>query len=98
MAIDYSRAKPASERLNHPLVQTALATANQFRQPGTPIITAADAGSTDANIAVSLGIPAVSIGAAISRMAHRLEENADASTIVPGIKSMIALAVALTNH
>lgn len=98
MAIDYSRAKPQIERLNHPLVQTAVATANHYRQPSTPVIVPADAGSTDANIAVSLGIPAVSIGAVISRMAHRLEENADASTIVPGIKSMIALAVSLTTH
>ncbi|MBY0503473.1 MAG: M20/M25/M40 family metallo-hydrolase [Bryobacteraceae bacterium] len=98
MAIDYSRAKPQSERLNHPLVQTALATANHFRPAGTPALTAADAGSTDANIAVSMGIPAVSIGAAITRMAHRLEENADASTIIPGIQSMLALAVALTSH
>jgi hypothetical protein len=31
-------------------------------------------------------------------MPHRLEENTDASSIVPGIKSFIALAVALSNH
>ena len=98
MAIDYSKARPQPERLNHPVVQTALATANHYRQPGTPAIAPADAGSTDANIAVSMGIPAVSIGAAVARMAHRLEENADASTIIPGIKSMIVLAVALTTH
>ena len=54
--------------------------------------------STDANIAVSMGIPAVSIGAAVTRMAHRVEENADASTMVPGIQSMLALTVALTSH
>lgn len=98
MAVDYSRAASHETRLNHPLVQTAAATANQFRKSGTAQIVPADAGSTDANIAVSMGIPAVSIGATVSRMAHRLEENADASSIVPGIKSMIALAVALTTH
>ena len=42
-----------------------------------------------------MGIPAVSIGAAVTRMAHREEENADASTMVPGIPSMLALTVAL---
>ncbi len=98
MAIDYSKAKPQPERLIHPVVQTALAAINHYRQAGTPAVVPADAGSTDANIAVSMGIPAVSIGAPIARMAHRLEENADASTIIPGIKAMLVLAVALTTH
>jgi hypothetical protein len=31
-------------------------------------------------------------------MPHRLEEHAEASTIVPGIKKLISLAVALTTH
>jgi acetylornithine deacetylase/succinyl-diaminopimelate desuccinylase-like protein len=79
-------------------VQTALATANHFRKAGTPVIVPADLGSTDANIAVSMGIPAVAIGAVVERMPHRLEESAEASSIVPGIKSLIALAVALTTH
>jgi tripeptide aminopeptidase len=98
MGIDYSKAAPQAARLNHPLVQTALATTNQFRKPGTPAIQPMDVGSTDANIAVSMGIPAVAVGAAAERMPHRLEENADAGSIVPGIKSLIALAVAATSH
>ncbi len=98
MGIDYSKARPRQERLNHPVVQTALATANYFRKPGTPAIVPADVGSTDANIAVSMGIPAVAVGACIERMPHRLEENADASSLVPGIKSLLALAVSLTSH
>jgi len=98
MGVDYSKARPPQERLEHPLVQTALATANHFRKPGTPAIVPADVGSTDANIAVSMGIPAVAVGARIGQLPHRLEENAEASSIVPGIKSLIALAVALTDH
>jgi acetylornithine deacetylase/succinyl-diaminopimelate desuccinylase-like protein len=98
MGIDYSKALPQKERLNHPLVQTALATSNYFRKPGTPEISAHDVGSTDANIAVSMGIPAVAVGATLEKMPHRLEENTEASSIVPGIKSLIALAVALTSH
>jgi tripeptide aminopeptidase len=98
MAVDYSRALPQKERLNHPLVRTAVATANHFRKPGTPEIAPADAGSTDANIAVSMGIPAVSVGATITHMPHRLEENAEAGSMVPGIKALLSLAVALTTH
>src|ERR1022692_74786 len=98
MGIDYSKARPKEERLNHPLVQTAVATSNYFRKPGTPAIKAQDAGSTDANIAVSMGIPAVAVGAVIENMLHRLEENAETSSMVPGIKSLIALAVATTTH
>ena len=98
MGIDYSKALPQKDRLRHPLVQTALAVSNYFRKPGTPEIVAQDVGSTDANIAVSMGIPAVAIGAVRERMPHRLEESAEASSIIPGIKSLIALAVALTSH
>jgi len=98
MGIDYSKARPKSERLNDPLVQTALATSNYFRKSGTPAIKPQDAGSTDANIAVSMGIPAVAVGAVVEFMPHRLEENAEASSMVPGIKSLIALAVATTTH
>jgi acetylornithine deacetylase/succinyl-diaminopimelate desuccinylase-like protein len=98
MGIDYSKALPQSDRLNHPLVQTALAVSNHFRKPGTPEIVPADVGSTDANIAVSMGIPGVAIGATDERLPHRLEENVDASSIVPGIKAFIVLAVALTTH
>jgi tripeptide aminopeptidase len=98
MALDYSKARPQQERLNHPVVQTALAVANYFRKPGTPAIVPADVGSTDANNAVGMGIPAVAVGAVMDSMPHRLEESVEASSIVPGIKSLIALAVALTSH
>jgi len=98
MGVDYSKALPQKERLNHPLVATALATSNYFRKPGTPEIVPRDVGSTDANIAVSMGIPAVAIGATLEQMPHRLEEFTEASSMMPGIKSFIALAVALTSH
>src|ERR1700683_782067 len=68
MGIDYSKALPQKERLNHPVVQTALAVADYFRKPGTPEIVPADVGSTDANIAVSMGIPGVAIGATLEQM------------------------------
>jgi len=55
-------------------------------------------GSTDANNAIAMGIPAVAIGAVLEHSPHRLEEYAEAASIVPGVKSLIALAVALTTH
>jgi hypothetical protein len=79
-------------------VQTALAVSNYFRKPGTREIMAQDVGSTDANNAIAMAIPAVAVGAALERMPHRLEEEVDASSILPGIKSLIALAVAATTH
>jgi acetylornithine deacetylase/succinyl-diaminopimelate desuccinylase-like protein len=96
--VDYSKARPKEARLNDPLVQTALAVKNHFRPAGTPAIVPADVGSTDANNAVAMSIPAVAIGATLEYTPHRLEESAQASSIVPGVKSLIALAVALTTH
>jgi acetylornithine deacetylase/succinyl-diaminopimelate desuccinylase-like protein len=98
VGLDYSKARSTSERLNHPLVQTAAATANFFRKEGSATIVPADLGSNDSNIAVAMGIPAVALGAARWNQPHRLEEYAEASSIIPGIKSLIALAVSLTTH
>jgi acetylornithine deacetylase/succinyl-diaminopimelate desuccinylase-like protein len=95
---DYSKALPKEQRLNHSLVQTAVATANHFRQSGTPAIVPMDLGSTDANIAISLGIPAIATGALLSSNPHQLEENAQAKSIVPGIRQLITTAVVLTTH
>ena len=95
---DYSRARPQTERVNQPVVQTALAVANFFRKSGSPEIILADIGSTDANNAVGMGIPAVAVGAVMDNQPHRLEEFAEASSIIPGIKSLVALAVSLTTH
>ena len=95
---DYSRARPQTERVNQPVVQTALAVANFFRKSGSPEIILADIGSTDANNAVGMGIPAVAVGAVMDHQPHRLEEFAEASSIIPGIKSLVALAVSLTTH
>lgn len=98
MTEDYSKALPKETRLNHSLVQTAVATANHFRVAGTPAIVPKDLGSTDANIAISLGIPAIAAGAVRSANPHQLEETAEAKSIVPGIQQLITLAVTLTTH
>ena len=64
----------------------------------TAEIIPADVGSTDANNAIALGIPAVAVGAVVEHLPPRLEEFAEASSIVPGIKSLVAIAVALATH
>jgi tripeptide aminopeptidase len=40
----------------------------------------------------------VAVGAVMDHQPHRLEEFADASSMVPGIKALLALAVSLTTH
>jgi hypothetical protein len=42
VGINYSKALPQRERMNQPVVQTALATANFFRKAGSPEIVLAD--------------------------------------------------------
>ena len=96
--IDFSKARPQQERLSHPLVQIAVAAVNHFRPPGMAAVVPQDIGSTNANIALSMGIPAIAIGAATTNKVHTLEESADATTMVPGIKFFITLAVALTRR
>jgi len=95
---DYSQALSKEQRLAHPLVTTAVDAANHFRRPGSEPVVPLDVGNTDANFAVSLGIPAIATGTFISRNDHQLEEYAEASSIVPGVKQLISLAVALTTH
>jgi tripeptide aminopeptidase len=95
---DYSRSLSKQQRLAHPLVKTAVDAANYFRKPGSVTVVPADLGSTDANIAISLGIPAIATGTLISTNQHQLEENAEGASIVPGIRQLISLAVALTTH
>ncbi len=95
---DYSKARTKADRLNDPVVQTALAVTNHFRRAGSVEIVAADLGSTDANNAVAMRIPAVSVGAAMTHFAHRLEEWAEASSLVPGIQGLVALGVALAGR
>ena len=98
MTEDYSKSLSKQQRLAHPLVKTAVDAANYFRKPGSATVVPADLGSTDANIAISLGIPAIATGAVMSTKQHQLEENAEGSSIVPGIRQLISLAVILTTH
>ena len=52
--------------------------------------------STDANIPMSLGIPAIDVGSYIGAGAHRREEYVEKSSLVPGLEIMIRTALILT--
>lgn len=91
--IDYSNALPRATRRAHPLVQTAVDIHKFMKLSLLP--DAVDIGSTDANVGVSLGIPSIAVGATAGKDAHTAEESAEAASIVPGIKSLLLLAVSL---
>jgi acetylornithine deacetylase/succinyl-diaminopimelate desuccinylase-like protein len=52
--------------------------------------------STDANIPMSLGIPAIDVGSYIGAGAHRREEYIEKAFLVPGLEIIIRTAMALT--
>ncbi|HEY3743838.1 MAG TPA: M20/M25/M40 family metallo-hydrolase [Bryobacteraceae bacterium] len=91
--LDYSNAASRAVRRAHPLVETALDVYKYLKVALLP--DAMDVGSTDANVGVSLGIPSIAIGATEGRDAHTLDESAEAGSIVPGVKSLVLLAVSM---
>jgi tripeptide aminopeptidase len=79
------------DRRAHPIVQTAL---DIHRFLG--IESSADAtGSTDANMAVTRGIPAIAVGRARGGDQHTLSEWADRDSALPATKMLLLLAVSL---
>lgn len=77
--------RPCSKADQNPLVQRITAIR---RKQG--LTTQCIAGSTDANIPLSLGIPAISFGFCRSRREHTLEESLDIDTFIPGMMQMLA--------
>ena len=91
--LDYSNALTREQRRANPMVQTAIDVHKYLKVALLP--DAMDVGSTDANVGVSLGIPSIALGATAGRDAHTTEESAEAASIVPGVKSLILVAVSL---
>ena len=77
--------RPCSQVDQNPLVQRITAIRKQQGLTTTCI-----AGSTDANIPLSQGIPAISFGFCRSRREHTLEESLDLDTFLPGMMQMLA--------
>jgi acetylornithine deacetylase/succinyl-diaminopimelate desuccinylase-like protein len=93
--VNFSKARSPEERLRNPLVTTAVDVHNFLKLgPGgktEPI----DIGSTDANVAVGMGIPAIAVGAARYTGPHTLAESAEEASIVDGSRMLVLLAAAL---
>jgi acetylornithine deacetylase/succinyl-diaminopimelate desuccinylase-like protein len=56
------------------------------------------AGSTDANIPLSLGVPSVCIGLTESANSHRLDEYIDPERLPCGLKQLLLLTLAAGNY
>jgi len=77
---------------SHNLVQTALAALEQTGVKGT-----LENGSTDANVPLSSGCPAVTIGITRGGNAHRMDEYIEVSPIASGMRQLVLLTLAATN-
>jgi acetylornithine deacetylase/succinyl-diaminopimelate desuccinylase-like protein len=77
----------------HPLVQGAMAALAQLGIQGT-----LETGSTDANIPLAAGCPAVTIGITRGGNAHRLDEYIDTQPVAAGLKQLILLTLAATRQ
>jgi hypothetical protein len=86
---------PGETRRAHPLVQTAVDIQNYLKLSRAGAAEALDMGSTDANVAVGLGIPAIAVGGARFTGPPTLDESAEEQSIVPGAKMLLLLATSL---
>lgn len=73
----------------HPLVQGALAALDIVGVRGT-----LENGSTDANVPLSHGVPAVTVGVTRGGNAHRLDEFIETGPIADGLRQLVILALA----
>ncbi len=73
----------------HPLVQAALSALQDVGWQGAPDLRIS---STDANIPLSRGIPAVCVGVTEGGSAHRLEEWMLKAPLGPGMRHLTLLA------
>lgn len=78
---------------NHELVQGALSALEQLGIRG-----ALEIGSTDANVPLAHGCPAVTIGITRGGNAHRLDEYIETSPVKTGMKQLITLVLAAAEY
>ncbi len=78
---------------DHPLVQGALAALAQVGVTAT-----LETGSTDANLPLARGFPAVTIGLTRGGNAHRLDEYIDTEPLSAGLRQFILLTLAATSR
>ncbi len=91
--IDVVGDRPAgSIPASHNLVQMALAALEQSGVKGT-----LENGSTDANVPLASGCPAVTIGITRGGNAHRMDEYIEVSPIASGMRQLLLLTLAASN-
>ncbi len=73
---------------DHPLIQIAMSALAQISLRG-----ALEAGSTDANIPLAHGCPAITVGVTRGGNAHRLDEFIEVSPIAAGLHQLILITV-----
>jgi tripeptide aminopeptidase len=74
---------------NHPLVQGAMAALSAVGVRGT-----LENGSTDANVPLAYGVPAVTVGITRGGNAHRLDEYIETAPVADGMRQLVLLALA----
>lgn len=77
---------------NHPLVQTCTAIYRAFG-----ITVSSKAASTEANVPLSMGIPAVCLSVTSGENEHRTDEFIETAPLVSGIKALMLILLALTH-
>jgi acetylornithine deacetylase/succinyl-diaminopimelate desuccinylase-like protein len=88
------RPEQLADRLQHPLIRTAVDVLNYV---GFPNAVPRPTGSTDANVGVVHGIPSIAIGRARGGNQHSLSEWADIESARIGTKQIVLLAIALAD-
>lgn len=78
---------------NHPLVQAALAAVAQVGLQGV-----LETGSTDANVPLADGCPAITIGITRGGNAHRLDEYVELEPVEAGVRQLILLVLAVAEN
>ncbi len=77
----------------HPLVQGALTALSLVGAKGT-----LENGSTDANVPLAAGYPAVTIGITQGGNAHRLDEYVETKFVAAGLRQLVMLTLALSGY
>lgn len=83
-----SRRSPGSISIDHPLVQLA---AGALRRVGVEPVY--ERGSTDANVPLSLGLPAIVIGLCRGHNAHRPDEYIETEMLESGLKQLMMVVL-----
>ena len=86
-----------ADRRKHPIVQTGVDVLSYLLKDDYPKVKvrAEASGSTDGNVGVEMGIPAIAVGRTFGRDQHTLRESAEIKPLFIGTKQLVLLAFSL---